>query len=69
MKKFRQTIASVLRRPHWIPVPPTMLKLALGQKSRLVLEGQYVLPEKLKNHGFDSTYQHLEEALRDLLEK
>lgn len=69
MKKFGQTIASVLRRPHWIPVPPTMLKLALGQKSRLVLEGQYVLPEKLKNHGFDFTYQHLEEALRDLLEK
>ena len=40
MKDFGQTIGSVLHRPHWFPVPSFMMKLALGQKSALVLEGQ-----------------------------
>lgn len=67
MRKFGQTIGSVLHRPHWFPVPALMMKLALGQKSRLVLEGQYVLPKKLKENGFDFSYPTLEQALKDLL--
>lgn len=67
MRKFGQTIGSFLHRPHWFPVPALMMKLALGQKSRLVLEGQYVLPKKLKENGFDFSYPTLEQALKDLL--
>ena len=35
MKEFGQTIGTVLRRPHWIPVPSFAMKLALGKKSAL----------------------------------
>ena len=53
MKDFGKTIGAVLKRPHWIPVPAFSMKLILGKKSTLVLEGQHVTPEKLIENGFD----------------
>lgn len=66
MKDFGKEIARVLRRPHWIPVPSFALKLALGAKSQLVLEGQWVLPEVLQSHGFRFMFPDLHSALADL---
>ena len=67
MKDFGQTIGSVLHRPHWFPVPSFMMKLVLGQKSTLVLEGQHVLPEVLIENGFEFLFPSLDSALEDLL--
>lgn len=67
MKNFGKTIGSVLHRPHWLPVPSFAMKLALGQKSALVLEGQHVLPEVLTENGFEFHYPSLESALENLL--
>lgn len=67
MNEFGKTIGSVLHRPHWIPVPSFAMKLVLGQKSALVLEGQHVVPQKLMNHGFEFTFPILKPALEDLL--
>lgn len=66
MKYFGKTIGSVLHRPHWIPVPSFAMKIVLGKKSALVLEGQHVLPEKLLNNGFTFHFATLESALIDL---
>ncbi|MDG5473331.1 TIGR01777 family oxidoreductase [Jeotgalibacillus sp. ET6] len=66
MKEFGETLAKVLNRPHWIPAPGFALKLALGDKSALVLEGQKVLPNVLKNKGFTFLYPALNEALREI---
>jgi NAD dependent epimerase/dehydratase family enzyme len=67
MEDFGKTIGSVLQRPHWLPVPSFAMKLALGQKSALVLEGQQVLPQVLMNAGFEFAFPSLDGALRDLL--
>ncbi|AZU62241.1 TIGR01777 family oxidoreductase [Neobacillus mesonae] len=69
MKDFGKTIASVLSRPHWLPVPTVAMKLALGQKSALVLEGQHVVPEVLLKQGFEFQYPTLRTALEDLFLK
>ena len=53
MDDFGKTIGSVLHRPHWFPVPGFVMKLVLGKKSALVLEGQHVLPKKLLDNGFE----------------
>jgi uncharacterized protein len=67
MNDFGKTIASVLHRPHWMPVPSFAMKMVLGQKSALVLEGQHVVPQRLIDHGFEFTFPILKRALDDLL--
>jgi uncharacterized protein len=67
MEDFGKTIGSVLHRPHWLPVPSFAMKIALGQKSALVLEGQKVLPKVLLNASFEFLFPSLDAALKDLL--
>lgn len=67
MKVFGQTIARVMNRPHWMPVPSFAMQLALGEQSMLVLEGQHVLPQVLEDQNFEFQFPHLKEALENLL--
>ncbi|WP_397540009.1 TIGR01777 family oxidoreductase [Rummeliibacillus pycnus] len=67
MKNFGETIAAVMHRPHWFPVPALLMKLALGKKSQLVLEGQQVLPKVLLTSNFQFQYPTLYSALENLL--
>jgi len=66
MKEFGKTLGTVLNRPHWLPVPEIALKLALGEMSILVLEGQKVLPEKLEENGFTFLFPELKSALTEI---
>ncbi|WP_432352817.1 TIGR01777 family oxidoreductase [Sporosarcina sp. A2] len=67
MSNLGKTIASVTSRPHWLPVPGFAMKLALGKKSKLVLEGQHVLPEKLNNSDFTFNYPAIRPAIERIL--
>ncbi|MDV6379297.1 TIGR01777 family oxidoreductase [Sporosarcina sp. GW1-11] len=67
MNAFGKTIAKVLHRPHWFPVPSFAMELALGEKSIIVLKGQHVFPKKLLENGFTFSYPSLESALKNLL--
>lgn len=66
MREFGKSIGKALNRPHWLPVPSTALKLALGEKSILVLEGQHVIPEKLLTANFEFQFASVEDAIRNL---
>ncbi len=66
MNDFGKVLAQVLGRPHWIPAPAFALKLALGEMSQLVLEGQKVLPKVLEEHGYRFHFPHLKPALEDI---
>jgi len=67
MEQFGKILSEVIDKPHWLKVPSFALKLALGEQSQLVLEGQCVIPEKLLNSGFYFKFPSLKEALTDLL--
>lgn len=62
-----KVIGRVMRRPSFIPVPGFALKLVLGEKSTLVLDGARVLPKKLQAEGFEFKFTDFETALADLL--
>lgn len=62
--EFTATLARLLRRPAILRVPATVLKLAMGEMSTLLLDGQRVVPSRLLQAR--QTFQHatLEAALR-----
>ncbi len=62
---FTATLAKVLRRPAFLPVPGAVLKLALGQMAdELLLGSVKVIPEKLEKNGFTFSHPDLESNLR-----
>ncbi|MGS0691894.1 TIGR01777 family oxidoreductase [Shewanella sp. 30m-9] len=68
-KYFTRTLASVLQRPAFIPVPAFALRFALGEMSCLLIEGQYVTPKRTLASGFQFEYPELELALKQVLLK
>ncbi|CAM4088669.1 TIGR01777 family oxidoreductase [Bacillus sp. GX] len=67
MKEFGETIAAIMKKPHWLPVPSFMLHTLLGEMSILVLEGQHVLPSKAIEHGYEYTFPAIDHALQNIL--
>jgi len=62
-KEFCQTLASVLHRPCWLPVPAIALRIGLGKMAEMVLTGQRVMPAAAQNSGFRFRYPNLKDAL------
>lgn len=66
MNTLGKEIGKALGRPHWMPAPAFALKALLGEMSLLVLEGQQVLPNKLKEAGYTFSYSRIDEALKNI---
>ncbi|BBA79844.1 putative YfcH-like cell division inhibitor [cyanobacterium endosymbiont of Rhopalodia gibberula] len=67
MSKLCKTLGEIMNRPSWLPVPDFVLKFLLGDASKIVLEGQQVLPKRTKSIGFKYQYPNLKKALMDIL--
>ncbi|MGN1400050.1 MAG: TIGR01777 family oxidoreductase [Bacillus sp. (in: firmicutes)] len=67
MKTAGKAIGSALQRPHWLPVPSFALRLALGEMSTLVLDGQNVIPKKLLDAGYLFRYPVVSSAMDNIL--
>jgi uncharacterized protein (TIGR01777 family) len=63
---FIRTLAQALSRPYWLPVPAFLLKMALGEMSTLLLDGQFVIPQRLVNLGFVFRFETAREAFQNL---
>lgn len=64
-RQFTKCLAGVLGRPAIFPAPAPVLKLALGEMSRLLLTGQNAVPERLSAEGFSFRFPDLSPALAD----
>lgn len=65
---FLRALARSLHRPYWLPAPAFALRLALGEMSELLLTGQYALPQKLINLGFDFHFESIHDAFKNLFQ-
>ena len=63
---FMRYLALALHRPYWLPVPATALRLALGEMSDLLLDGQFVIPQRLVNLGFVFEFESIYDAAANL---
>lgn len=66
--EFTDTLAHALHRPAFLAVPAWVLKLALGEMSTMLLDGQRVLPTKATRLGFKFAHPTLATALPALLD-
>ena len=68
-REFSQAIGRAMGRPSFMPAPAIALKLALGEMSTLVLDGQRAVPSKLIELGYTFKYPTAEVALTELLDQ
>lgn len=67
---FSKTLAKVYGYKIWLPnVPSFLIRLALGEMSKLVLTGRRVSNAKIENLGFQFQHTNLEITLKDCLSK
>ena len=64
---FGRALAKIIRRPFWLPAPAFALRLVLGEMATLVLDGQFMLPSRLLDLGYQFQFATAEAALHDLL--
>ena len=69
--EFTSTLARVVKRPAFLPIPPFAPKAILGGElaDALLFTGQRVLPAALNASGYQFVHPTLEVALRALLNK
>lgn len=65
--EFTKALARALHRPALFPVPPFMLKLAMGEMSSIILDSQKVISTRLSENHFQFMFPNLEEALQNII--
>jgi uncharacterized protein (TIGR01777 family) len=67
---FSKTLAKIYGYSIWLPnVPAILIKLGLGEMSKIILTGRRVSSEKIEKLGFKFHFIELEDALRDCMGK
>ena len=56
-REFAKIAGQILQRPSFFPIPGFALKLLMGEKASLVLDGQRVLPRRLIEAGYEDLYR------------
>ncbi len=65
--EFSRALGKAMHRPSFLPLPAFAFKLAFGEASTVLLEGQRVIPARLQETGFTFTFPTVESALEDLI--
>ncbi|HET6845844.1 MAG TPA: TIGR01777 family oxidoreductase [Anaerolineales bacterium] len=65
--EFMRMTCAELRRPYWLNVPGSLLRLALGEMADLVLYGRPSQPERILQAGFHFAFPNIRSAAHDLL--
>jgi NAD dependent epimerase/dehydratase family enzyme len=64
--EFTRSFARSLHRPTLFSMPACILKLILGKRAYLLLDGQHAPPDNLGRSGFQFKYENLDAALNAL---
>jgi len=62
-REFTEKLGKVLGQPAILTIPAFILKLIYGEGAIALLEGQYVIPQRLEEAGFRFKYPTLQSAL------
>ncbi|WP_133543412.1 TIGR01777 family oxidoreductase [Mesocricetibacter intestinalis] len=65
--EFNRTLGRLLNRPHFANVPGCILSIAFGERARILLDSQRIIPAKLLQQGFRFKFTHLHKGLEAAL--
>ncbi|XP_003707617.1 epimerase family protein SDR39U1 isoform X1 [Megachile rotundata] len=69
-KEFTKVFASTMRRPAFIPVPNVALNILFHkERAKIMLEGQKVVPKRVKELGFQYQFPDINSACAEILGK
>ena len=68
-REFTSTLAGILNRPAFFPVPGWVLKLLLGEMSQLLINSQKISSDSAKNLGYKFIYPKLKIALKTICDQ
>ncbi|MGB3182533.1 MAG: TIGR01777 family oxidoreductase [Cyclobacteriaceae bacterium] len=67
-KELTKEIGKALKKPVFLPnVPAFAVRLFMGDMAQIVLGGNRVSSEKIRDTGFDYEYPHVDQAAKNLL--
>jgi NAD dependent epimerase/dehydratase family enzyme len=68
-REFTQALGRAMKRPSFLPVPATAVRLILGEVAdERVLAGQRVSPAKLLGAGFEFADREILDCLKRIVE-
>lgn len=65
--QFSRALGRALRKPAWGRVPDWLLRLALGEFAKAIIDSQYVVPQRAEQLGFRFDHRELEPYLLQVL--
>jgi len=69
-KKFIKILAKALdKKALLLPTPAFAMRLAMGEMADTVLHGSRVIPQRMKEAGFEFKFDDLETAFRDVIRR
>lgn len=67
MREFAESLGKAMGKPSRIPIPVTILRLLMGEVSKILANGRKVVPKKAEEIGYQFKYPELDKALESLL--
>lgn len=69
-QEFMRSLAQALNKPLWLPnIPSFLVKIGMGEKADLILEGSRLSNQKILNQGFKFEYDSLADVWKDFFKK
>ena len=66
-REFSHKLSKALHRPHIITIPKWILKLIYGHGAIMLIEGQKVIPKRLKDNHFPFEFPTIDQVIKNLL--
>jgi len=63
---FGRALGKAMRKPYYFPVPAFALRMAFGEASTVLLDGQMPTPQRLNELGYSFEFPDVEAALGDI---
>jgi Predicted nucleoside-diphosphate sugar epimerase len=68
-RRFAKVLSRTLFRPCLFKIPSFVIKMMMGESATLLIDGQRAIPQHLLDKHYRFAFEHIDEALADILVK